>query len=104
MGENKFHTPTGNRDKEMLFELVEEVICTTSKLAKCLLVFINGLYLETGVSKLKKLPLRNKPRDLLGNGLLGWLTLVICVQGLLRGQLSLSQVFLLLHVLYLCGI
>lgn len=33
--------PAGNRDKEMPFALLEEVICTASKLAKCLLVFRN---------------------------------------------------------------
>jgi len=38
MGGKKFHTPTGNRDKEMLFVLVE-VICASSKLAEMLACF-----------------------------------------------------------------
>lgn len=55
MGENKFHTPTGNRDKEMPFALLEEeVICASSKLAKMLACFYKLTILRNRCVKAEK--------------------------------------------------
>lgn len=53
MGESKFHTPTGNRDKEMPFALVE-VICASSKLSKMLACFYKLTILRNRCVKAEK--------------------------------------------------
>lgn len=62
MGENKFHTSTGNRDKEMPLAVVEVICASSSKLAKMLACFYKLTILRNRCVKAEKATFRKQTR------------------------------------------